>query len=363
MTKPDRTSRPLTIFYEHPDWFRPLFAELERRSIPHRTIHADGHAFDPGVPEEELGVVLNRMSPSAWQRGRTAALFHTSHYLEHLERSGVRVLNGVEAWRTEISKARQLGLLEGLGLAHPRSRVLSDPAGVSEAAEGLRFPVVVKPNVGGSGAGIRRFDRVEELEEAVPELDFGVDHTGLVQEYIPPRDGHIVRMEVVGGEYLYAIAVHPPEGSFNLCPADACLTTDGKTLERTFCAADADDAGDDGLRVEAFTPPAEVRARAEEIMAAAGIDVGGVEYVVDDRDATRYFYDINALSNFVADAESVIGFDPFVRLVDWLEEELADARSGAAAPGGGPTRAASWKPPTGEAGRSGVIGASARGGV
>ena len=25
------TSRPIAIYYEHPDWFRPLFAELDRR--------------------------------------------------------------------------------------------------------------------------------------------------------------------------------------------------------------------------------------------------------------------------------------------------------------------------------------------
>ena len=32
-----------------------------------------------------------------------------------------------------------------------------------------------------------------------------------------------------------------------------------------------------------------------------GIEVGGVEYFVDDRDGRRYYYDINALSNFVAE--------------------------------------------------------------
>ena len=54
-------------------------------------------------------------------------------------------------------------------------------------------------------------------------------------------------------------------------------------------------------------------------MAAAGIEVGGVEYIVDDRDGQRYYYDINALSNFVADAPRVVGFDPFARLADFLE--------------------------------------------
>ena len=56
-------------------------------------------------------------------------------------------------------------------------------------------------------------------------------------------------------------------------------------------------------------------------MAAASIDVGGVEYLNDPRDGQRYYYDINALSNFVADAPRVVGFDPFARLVDYLERK------------------------------------------
>ena len=55
---------------------------------------------------------------------------------------------------------------------------------------------------------------------------------------------------------------------------------------------------------------------------AAQLDVGGIEYLVDDRDGNHYFYDINALSNFVADAPNVIGFDPFVNLVDYLERRV-----------------------------------------
>ena len=48
------------------------------------------------------------------------------------------------------------------------------------------------------------------------------------------------------------------------------------------------------------------------------LDVGGIEYLIDDRDGGHYFYDINALSNFVADGRNVVGFDPFERLVDYL---------------------------------------------
>ena len=53
------------------------------------------------------------------------------------------------------------------------------------------------------------------------------------------------------------------------------------------------------------------------------IEIGGVEYLIDPRDGRAYFYDINALSNFVADAPRVLGFDPFARLTDWLEAEIA----------------------------------------
>ena len=44
--------------------------------------------------------------------------------------------------------------------------------------------------------------------------------------------------------------------------------------------------------------------------------------MIYDRDGSRVFYDINALSNFVADAPRVIGFDPHAKLVDFLEENL-----------------------------------------
>ena len=134
----------------------------------------------------------------------------------------------------------------------------------------------------------------------------------------PARNGHITRVEVLNGKYLYAINVYSTGESFNLCPADICQSTDGVELARGACPADAPK---NNLRVEGYRPPDEVIAEVELIMATAQIELGGIEYMIDDRDGQRYYYDINALSNFVADAPRVIGFDPFVRLADWLEDE------------------------------------------
>ncbi|MBA2246385.1 MAG: ATP-grasp domain-containing protein [Gemmatimonadetes bacterium] len=311
--------RPLAIYYEHPEWFKPLFTELERRGIPYVRLHADRHRYDPAQPEP-YSLLFNRMSPSAWQRGRSHAVFYTLQYLEHLRRSGVRVVNGAPAYQTEISKATQLSLLEELGLPYPRARVINHPAEAPAAAEGLRFPVVVKPNIGGSGAGVRKFETPEELRAAAEgnELELGIDQTALVQEFIPAEQSRIVRVEVLGRRYLYGIRIYTPGNSFDLCPADVCQRVDGTELNATICAVDAPQRG---LRVEGYQPPAEIIRQVEGIIAAAGIEVGGVEYMIDARDGQPYFYDINALSNFVADAPNVVGFDPFARLVDYLERE------------------------------------------
>ena len=313
-------TKPIAVFHEHPDWFKPLFAELDRRAIPYVRLDAAAHRFDPAEPEAPYSLVVNRASPSAYTRSHGQTTFYTLHWLRHLERIGVPVVNGADVYSLEISKATQLDLLEDLGLPYPRAIVINDASQAPAAAEALRYPVLVKANIGGSGAGIMRYDSPAALAGAVAaaQVTLGVDGTALVQESAPLRDGHITRVETLGGKYLYAINVYPAVGSFDLCPADACQTTDGVELVRGACAIDAPKTG---LRVEGTTPPAEIIAEVERIAQAANLDVGGIEYLVDDRDGKHYYYDINALSNFVADAVNVVGFDPWGVFVDYLCRE------------------------------------------
>lgn len=320
------TARPIAIYYEHPRWFERLFTELEHRGTPYRRVHADSHTFDPSAlaADDAVALVFNRMSPSAYRREHGHDIFYTLSYLGHLEAQGKRVINGERAFRYEISKALQLSLLRSLGLPFPRSRVIHRAADAVAASAGLRFPVVVKPNVGGSGAGVTRFDSPEQLAAAAEQglIDLGLDHVALVQEFIPARGGYITRVEVVGGRFLYSIRVYLSGETFDLCPADICRTTAGVELNLA-CPVEAPKAA---LRVESYTPPAEVIAAVERQTAAAGIEVGGVEYIIDDRDGQLYYYDLNALSNFVADAPRVLGFDPFVRLCEFLEAEAGHGR-------------------------------------
>ena len=316
---------PIGIYYEHPDWFRPLFTELDRRGVRYERIDAAAHSYDPSEIHSPYSLVFNRASPSAYLRGHGQVTFHTQSWLRHLERIGVPVVNGSKCYEMETSKALQLDILADLGLPYPKARVINNAENAAEAARGLRFPIVVKANIGGSGAGITRFDNLASLEEAArsARIDLGIDRVALVQELAPLRDGHITRVEVLDGKFLYAINVYPAADSFNLCPADICQTTDGKELSRAACAVDAQK---NGMRVEQFKPPREIVREVERIAERVDLDVGGIEYLIDDRDGQHYFYDINALSNFVADGRNVVGFDPFERLVDYLVARVSAAR-------------------------------------
>jgi glutathione synthase/RimK-type ligase-like ATP-grasp enzyme len=316
------STRPLLIFYEHPDWFRPLFNELDRRGTPYVRVHADGLAFDAASQPPLCSAVFNRMSPSAWKRGRGGAIFFTHDYLAWLESHDIDVINGAAAFRIETSKAQQLALLARLGIRAPRARVVSSIEALPSAARALHFPIVVKPNIGGSGAGIVRFDDSAALARAVQEktIASGLDGVLLAQEYHRPRGNSIVRIETLDNRYLYGIRIHLGDSSdFNLCPADVCKTVDGRDLTSVACPVGAANAG---LTVEAYRPPDELITAAEYIARAAQIDVGGIEYLESERDRAVYFYDVNALSNFVADPLQVIGFDPTVNLADSLEDRM-----------------------------------------
>ena len=129
--------------------------------------------------------------------------------LDHWRGQGATVLNGPEVMAIDSSKARQLSLLHRLGLHAPRTRVVHRAADLAGAAEEIGFPLLVKANIGGSGAGIMRFDSAAELAAVVAAGDHprSVDQVLLVQEAVPARDGMIWRLETLGGKFLYALEI------------------------------------------------------------------------------------------------------------------------------------------------------------
>lgn len=290
----------LAILYEHPQWFAPLFAALDRRGVDYVALKPDGD-WDPTAPPPAR-VVFNRIAMSSFLRDGEHPIFHAMALLDHWQRGGARIVNDANVLAIDSSKARQLSLIASLGFGIPATRVVHRQADVVAAAQSLgTFPLVVKANIGGSGAGIVRFDSMDALRGAVADdgLPTSIDRVLLVQDYVPARDGVVTRIETLDRAFLYAIDIRGG-GAFDLCPADACLVPGS------------------GIAMTAAGPPPETIAAVEAIAQAMDLDVGGIEVMVDDRDGVLRFYDINALSNFVARPQEVLGYDPHEALVDYL---------------------------------------------
>jgi len=314
--------RPIAILYENEAWMAPLFGALDSAGAPYERVFANELSFDPAGPAPDWSLAVNKVSPSSYLRGHARSIAVARELLPLLEERGTPVVNGSRAFALETSKARQLLLLRQLGIRAPSARLITDPSQAPTAAGELRFPVIVKPNVGGSGAHMRRFDSPAELAAGAADLDLGPDGTGLVQEFLESEDGSSRRVEFLDGEYLYAIRIaNEPGQDFNLCPADICQVQESAEFDN--CVVDA--PAKKQLRIDPFDAPRSIVDDVLRIARVGGLDVGGVEYLVAARDGLPYVYDINALSNFVTDAASLVGFDPHARFAEWLVER---ARAG-----------------------------------
>src|SRR5579863_3319095 len=251
----------LVVLFEHPEWQKPLFAALERRSVRFGKYDLKQGAFDPaGLPDAPL--YFNQASPSAYVRGNTRAVPFAFALMRSLELGGARVLNGTRAFSLELSKSAQAALMHSLGIAHPASIAFND-VDAALAHWGDRWPALIKPEQGGSGARMYLIQSPSELQRLLGDRTdlWAPDNLLLLQEYFPidPSQG-IVRMEFLGGELLYAMRVIS-HGAFNLCPSEVCNPETGDSQ----CALpEIHDAPPPSPPVE-FLPYAEVPAAAVQM--------------------------------------------------------------------------------------------------
>jgi hypothetical protein len=307
----------LVVLFEHPEWQKPLFSALERRAVRYGKFDLKGGAFDPDrAPDSRL--YFNQASPSAYVRGNTRAVPLALSLIRSLELGGARVLNGSRAFSLELSKSTQAAVMQHLNIPHPRTMAFNDVDSVL-AEWGDRWPALLKPEQGGSGARMYLLNSSDELVRLLrdrPDL-WLPDHLLTLQEYyhVAPSQG-IVRMEFLGGELLYAMRVIA-HGSFNLCPSEACNPLTGDS----HCEVPESKP----VSPVEFHPYPEVPASAvdagKRLMAAGQLDVGGIEYL-EAADGRLVFYDINANSNLRGPIGQAFGFDPFERVVDFLVSQI-----------------------------------------
>ena len=152
---------------------------------------------------------------------------------------------------------------------------------------------------------MHRFDDADGVRGYLASADFEepVDGITLLQEYVQPADGTITRVELVGGELVYAIRADTTAGGFQLCPADACaIGPDGAPGRPAWRAArpaagraDLQPAG----RMSTVLP-----IDGTAFLAGAGIEVAGIE-LIETADGRIVTYDVNTNTNYNAAVEEV----------------------------------------------------------
>jgi len=270
------------VLHENPEWYPPLAAAFDAEGVEHEQwlLGSGSLALDEAPPP---GVYWSRMSASAHSRGHGQALEHGRAVLSWLEAAGRRVVNGRRVLELELSKVEQLAALRAAGFDVPRTYAVIGPEDLLAVAGKLPVPFVAKPNQGGKGLGVRRFDSVDELggfEAGSP------DGITLLQEYVVPAEPFITRVEIVGGEFVYAIKADTSRGGFELCPADACAIGDAPLFS---LREDLDQSIVD---------------RYLEFAARHGIEIAGFEFI-ETADGRLVTYDINTNTNFNPGVEAV----------------------------------------------------------
>jgi glutathione synthase/RimK-type ligase-like ATP-grasp enzyme len=308
----------LIVLHEHPEWQKPLFAALERRGVSFLPFDVTRAAFT-NIEPPLAPLYFNQASPSAYIRGNTRAVPLALAFMRSLELKGARVLNGADVFALELSKSAQATLLNSLGIDCPRSITFNDVGALRSQARDIQWPALLKPDQGGSGARIQVVESMAQIEETFardPSI-WLPDNLFLLQEFLPhdPEQG-IVRLEFLGGELLYAMRVKT-HGRFNLCPSPVCNPDEGEgacEVPNPIAAPPVE-----------FYPypdvPRDAVDTAKRIVKAAGLDVGGIEYL-DSDNGRRVFYDINANSNLRPSVAEAFGFDPFEKVAEFLAGQL-----------------------------------------
>ena len=308
------------VLYENPDWLPPLMDALRGRGLDVVEHFVDGGTIDLGAPPPE-GVFLNRMSPSSHTRGHQGGVVFMKEYLAYLESHGRRVINGSQAFAMEVSKVRQHAALEAFGIRTPRTIAVIGQEGMGRAARAMEPPFITKHNQGGKGLGVQLYRSHGALDRALEQGEYeeSPDSVNLIQQYIEPAEPFITRIEIVDGEFLYALRSSTEQG-FELCPADACAIDDA------FCPVGEGASTDRfGLRAD-ITAADPLVQKLVAFCAAHRLDLAGIEFVEDAR-GDRYTYDVNGTTNYNSDVERAHGLHGMGAIAALCERELAKLHS------------------------------------
>lgn len=301
MTQILKQKPKIYIIHENEEWIIPLKKELDKLQFPYVDWFINTGEIDLTAAPPK-GVFYNRMSASSHTRNHRYAVEFTEPLLCWLQAHGRRVVNNRNSILLEVRKAEQYLALNKYGIKTPKTFVVSGKEFIRKVVKKFdNNPFILKPNRGGKGIGVQLFKSINRLEEVLNNdwNELSLDGITLVQEYIEPKDGCIVRVEFIGGEYYYAVRVDASDG-FELCPADDCHAED------VFCPT-TENVSSKKEKFEIiknyYNPDLD---KYKAFLKNSGMEIAAIEYV-ENKNREKYVYDVNVNTNYNSLAEKKHG--------------------------------------------------------
>ena len=309
------------IIHENEEWLIPLRKALEKFDVQYEEWLLDDMTIniDQSPPN---GIFFSRMSASNYTRNHLHSNQSSNIILTWLENHNRRVINGTNVLKIEFSKVLQQLLLKQSGFKTPKTIVAVGINKIKEAASNLNvYPMIIKPNQGGKGFGVKLINTINELDEMLEDnlINSSKDDTWLLQEKISTNEEFITRMEFIGGNFIYSLKVFS-KNSFELCPADACEVD----LDQ-FCPVD--EINDINNSQPSFfiddEPDKDLAKQLTIFLKKHQIEVAGVEFI-RNKDGVPIFYDINTNTNYNLNAEkqSKVNKNGMEEIALFLKSEL-----------------------------------------
>ncbi|RUO62076.1 ATP-grasp domain-containing protein [Pseudidiomarina insulisalsae] len=286
--------KEIVIIHENDEWLVPLRAEFKQRGVTATEWFLD-EGVVPFTESPADAIYYNRMSASSHTRGHRFAPELTKAVLTWLQSFQRTVVNNTQTLALEVCKLSQYAALQRAGLQVPKTHAVVGEQHLVAAAQAFnQWPLIVKPNRGGKGLGVQRFDNLQELQDYLARADSEtpLDGTWLLQEYIAPQQPFITRAEFIGQQFLYTVQVNTEDG-FELCPADNC------SIEERFCPTDQ---SSEKFTISHHFDDHPIIGKLEAFLRQSNIDVAGIEFI-ENAEGELFVYDVNTNTNYNQGAE------------------------------------------------------------
>lgn len=219
--------------------------------------------------------------------------YATLALLRHLERRGVRLINGSATIELVADKLHTLQTLARAGLPIPRTILGKFPMESALIERELGFPVIVKTLQGTRGAGVLKCEDATQFEDLAGLLASAGSQTDFIlQHYIRASHGRDVRVLVVGGRVMAAMERRSLTGGFK---SNVSLG---------------------GIGV-AYNPPPEMAELAVQAADTLGLDVTGIDILFDDEGYR--ICEANSSPGFQG-LERASGVDVPLAILEWIAE-------------------------------------------